>query len=238
MGNPATFWPEALQYARQVHAATGVLTSVLLAQTAIETGYGGPDWSVSKNPANVGSFDGQPVNSFASLQAGTNAWIQTLELGYYNAVRSAVGYVNQSVALGNSPWASAHYRLPGGANGSELIYVIEHYNLTQYDGAAPQPTPVPVPPAPTYSQESNMLTKDPKSGGYWGVRPNGNVYTFDGAPYIGPLAKYTAQWGIGTPQNPIVGIAADGVGGFALLADNGGAQPNIYNIPASGQYAS
>ena len=211
---------------------------MILSQWAIETGYGGPDWSPNNNPGNVGSYDGQPVNKFPTLTAGVNAYIQTIHLSYYNAVRSAVGYVNQSVALGYSPWASAQYRLPGGAPGSELIYVVEHYNLTRYDGAAPQPTPVPVPPSPTYSTEHNMLTKDPKSGGYWGARPNGSVYTFDGAPYIGPLAKYTAQWGIGTPQNPIVGIAADGVGGFALLADNGGAQPNIYNIPANGQYAS
>ena len=47
-----------------------------------------------------------------------------------------------------------------------------------------------------------MLTHDPKSNGYWGARPNATVYTFDGAPYIGPLAKYTAQWGIGTGRQP------------------------------------
>ena len=85
--------------------------------------------------------------------------------------------------------------------------------------------------------ETNMLTHDPKSNGYWGARPNATVYTFDGAPYIGPLAKYTAQWGIGTAANPVVGIAADGNGGFALLTDSGGSQPAIYNIPANGQYA-
>lgn len=99
------------------------------------------------------------------------------------------------------------------------------------------PNPPPVPTPTVNETEKNMLTKDSKSGGYWGARANGSVYTFDGAPYIGPLAKYTAEWGIGTAANPVVGIAADGEGGFALLTDNGGPQPEIYNIPANGQFA-
>lgn len=237
MGNPATFWPEALPWARSAHTQTCVLTSVILSQWAIETGYGGPDWSPNNNPGNVGSFDGQPVNKFGTLAEGVAAYIQTIELGYYTGVRANVGWGAQCIALGNSPWASAHYRLPGGTNGSELIYVVEHYNLTQYDGASPSPTPNPT-PIPVPQEDNNMLTKDSVSGGYWGARSNGNVYAFDGAKYIGPLQKYLNQWGIGTPQNPITGIASDGAGGFALLADNGGAQPNIYNIPANGQYAS
>ena len=75
------------------------------------------------------------------------------------------------------------------------------------------------------------------ANGQWVVRPNANVYAFNGAPYIGPLAKYTAQWGIGTPQNPIVGIVSDNAGGFILAADNGGAQPAVYHITSDGQYA-
>jgi hypothetical protein len=92
-------------------------------------------------------------------------------------------------------------------------------------------------PPPTAVKETNMLTHDPKSNGYWGARPNASVYTFDGAPYIGPHATWAAAWGIGTVSNPVVGIAADGVGGFALLTDNGGSQPEIYNIPANGEFA-
>jgi hypothetical protein len=106
-------------------------------------------------------------------------------------------------------------------------------SLLRDDFFAPPP---PAPPTPT-TRETEMLTHDPKSGGYWGARANGNVYTYDGAPYIGPLAKYLTQWGIGTSANPVTGIAADGQGGFALLADSGGAQPNIYNINADGRYA-
>ena len=42
-----------------------------------------------------------------------------------------------------------------------------------------------------------MIARDNVTGGCWVVRPNGNVYTFNGAQYIGPLPKYLAQWGIG-----------------------------------------
>ena len=85
-----------------------------------------------------------------------------------------------------------------------------------------------------------MLAKNTSSvngGGYWGVRPNADVYTYDGAQYIGPHATWAAFWGIGTPSNPVVGIAADGQGGFALLCDGADpSQPHIYNISADGQY--
>jgi hypothetical protein len=175
MGSPSTFWPEALPWARQAHAGCGVLTSVILSQWAIETGYGGPDWSPNNNPGNVGSFDGQPVNKFPTLAQGVAAYIQTIRLNYYTPVRLATGWQAQCIALGNSPWASAHYRLPGGANGSELVYVVEHYNLTQYDSIqpappapapSPQPAPAPAPPAthptlvlfPTF--EEAPLTED------------------------------------------------------------------------------
>lgn len=93
-------------------------------------------------------------------------------------------------------------------------------------------------PAPTTREGDQMLTFDPKSGGYWAVRPNGNVYAFNGAPYLGPLPKYLTQWGIGTEAKPITGIAANGTGGFALVADDpSAAEPNLYHITADGAFA-
>lgn len=94
-------------------------------------------------------------------------------------------------------------------------------------------------PAPSTTREgTEMLTFDPKSGGYWAARPNGNVYAYNGAPYLGPLGKYLTQWGIGTPTKPITGIAADGAGGFMLVADDAAAaEPNLYHITANGVYA-
>lgn len=143
MSTETAFFQEALPWARTAHAQTGVLTSVILAQWAAETGYGGPDWSVDHNPGNVGSFTGQPVNSFPTLAAGVQAYIQTMKLGYYAGVRSAVGYVAQCVALGNSPWAAAHYN-DGNGPGSLLVAIVNQYNLTQYDS-----TPIPEVPTMT-----------------------------------------------------------------------------------------
>lgn len=93
------------------------------------------------------------------------------------------------------------------------------------------------PPA-VQSKEEGMIAKDSKTGGYWVARPNATVYAFGGAPYLGPLSKYTAEWGIGTSANPVVGIVSDGAGGFVLATDSGGPQPEIYDITVNAQYAS
>lgn len=156
MGNPATFWPEALPWAVQAHAQTGVLTSVVLAQWAIETGYGGADWSPNNNPGNVGSFDGKPVARFPNLAEGVAAYIQLMNAAnrpqFGAAIRRLSTYQAQASQLGNANpvWASSRYALPGGAPGSEIVYVIGHYGLTRFDGAAPAPGPAPTPaPVPT-----------------------------------------------------------------------------------------
>lgn len=137
MTSPAAFWPQALPWAQQAHAATGVLTSVILSQWAEETEYGGYDWTVEKNPGNVGSFDGEPLNNMPTLADGVEAYIQCMELAYYSFVRKAVGYVNQCLALGASPWASAHYEAAGGPPGEDLIKIIQDNGLTRYDGVQP-----------------------------------------------------------------------------------------------------
>ena len=71
----AAFFVAALPFAQQAHAQTGLATSVVLAQWADETAYGGYDWSVAHNPGNVGSYDGEPVATFPTLQAGVDAYI-------------------------------------------------------------------------------------------------------------------------------------------------------------------
>jgi hypothetical protein len=238
--SPGAFVSEALAYAQQAHAATGVLVSVILAQWAVETAWGGWDWTVAHNPGNVGSFDGQPVNTFPTLEAGTLAYIQTIKLGYYNAVRAATSYTAQCTALGNSPWASGHYIGQGAFafRGGILIEIIQQNGFTQYDGAAPAPGPTPAPTPTPLFEENEMIARDNVTGGCWVVRPNGNVYTFNGAQYIGPLPKYLAQWGIGTSAKPITGIVSDEAGGFILSADNPSEPtPAVYHITADAQYA-
>jgi hypothetical protein len=127
---PEQFFAEALPWARQAHAATGVYTSVILAQWAVETGFGGPDWSPNNNPGNVGSFDGKPVATFPTLAEGVDAYIQTMKLGYYDAVRAAPTPFTQAFRLGESPWASGHYGIPPG---SDLTAIMDDYHLYQYD---------------------------------------------------------------------------------------------------------
>lgn len=98
----------------------------------------------------------------------------------------------------------------------------------------PPPPPVP-PPTPYPLQGDEMICRDPKTGGYWAVRPSGNVYAYYGAPYIGPAPKYLTQWGIGTAANPVVGICSDGVDGFVLSADTDAfpGSPALYHITPS-----
>ncbi len=97
--------------------------------------------------------------------------------------------------------------------------------------------PKPPQPAPISHTEKDMIAHDNATNGYWVARPNATIYAYSGAPYLGPLPKYTSQWGIGTASNPIVGIVSDGAGGFTLACDNGGSTPTIYHIPSTGQYA-
>lgn len=131
---PEEFFAEALPWAQQAHPPTSVFVSVILAQWADETGFGGPDWSPNNNPGNVGSYDNQPVATFPTLQAGVDAYIQTMNLPYYTAVRESKTWATQAHALGLSPWASGHYGAPPGA---DLISIINTYDLTKYDGPPP-----------------------------------------------------------------------------------------------------
>lgn len=137
-----SFWSEALPYAEQAHAETGVLTSVILAQWADETGYRWPP--PDNNPGNVGTFGGH-TTSYATVQAGVDGYILTMNLPYYTGVRSSVGWMAQCHALGESPWAGSHYEASGPPPGEDLVKIIEANNLTQYD-SQPAPGPPAEPP--------------------------------------------------------------------------------------------
>jgi hypothetical protein len=137
------FYTEALPYAQQAHARTGVLTSVILAQWRDE---GNGVWPPpDNNPGNVGTFGGH-VTSFGTVQAGVNAYISTMLDVDYAPVRAAQGAQAQCYALGRSPWAGSHYEASGPPPGEDLWKLVIGNRLTQYD--APQPLP-PQPPTPT-----------------------------------------------------------------------------------------
>ena len=125
------FFTTALPYAKKASVATGVLTSVILAQWADETTYGtSDDWTVKHNPGNVSP--GGNVATYPSLDAGVNAYILTMNGGLYQAVKGAVGWRAQCIALGQSPWASGHYD-DGSGPGSALVAIVTQFNLWQYD---------------------------------------------------------------------------------------------------------
>jgi hypothetical protein len=83
-----------------------------------------------------------------------------------------------------------------------------------------------------------MIARNTAGSGYWCVRSTGDIYAFDGAPYLGPNSTLLSQWGIGTSTNPIVGISDDGAGGYMLEVDANQypGQPYLYHIDSSGQY--
>jgi len=129
-----SFWDLALPYARQASAATGVHTSVILAQWADETGYRWP--APGNNPGNVGNPQHGGQTNYATLVAGVQAYIHTMMLGYYVHVRAPGTADEQATALGQSPWAASHY---GSPPGSVLLAIIAENGLTAYDGTTPAP---------------------------------------------------------------------------------------------------
>lgn len=113
-------------------ARTGVPVAVILAQWAIETGWGtSPAWLQGNNYAGV-SYGGS-VNSFPDRAAGLAAYINVMNQSDYATVRSAGGDAAAAAALGASPWAASHYADASGVQGSLLDDVITENNLTQYD---------------------------------------------------------------------------------------------------------
>lgn len=141
------FWSEAMPYALQAHQATGLFLSLILAQFADETEYGGSDWSVHHNPGNVGSFDGRPVASFRTLEAGTQAYIQLMNEAHQfgPTIRRGTTPFAQAFLLGDAHpvWASGGYRARGGPPGSALVSIINEFDLTRFDAGNPRPSPPP-----------------------------------------------------------------------------------------------
>lgn len=139
--DPSLFFPTALPWARIASRLTNVPVSVILAQWAVETGYGGPDWSPRNNPGNVGDTEAGGQVVYPTLAAGVTAYVSTMLLPYYEAVRmwpapwSDAEADASALALGKSPWAAGHYDA-GTGPGSALLAVMSTYDLYQYN-----PTP-------------------------------------------------------------------------------------------------
>lgn len=80
----------------------------------------------------------------------------------------------------------------------------------------------------------------PSGQGYWLVNSSGEVFAFGDAQYLGPDPSWRADWGIGTPDNPVIGIAACKISGgpsYALGAARAGKDPADYGMEPDGRYA-
>lgn len=148
----ASFFTTYLNDAKACSTQNGFLTSVILAQWADETGYGGSLSNASTLWNFAGISAGGGVNSFGTEALGIAAYVSNTKQSYLNNVRAASGSTAQCQALGKGAgngttgpyWAASGYDYndyqAGHARGTfnfgvDLISIIKSYNLTQYDGA-------------------------------------------------------------------------------------------------------
>lgn len=142
-------------YARKASQQTGIPTSVILAQWAIETAWGSskgarernnhggiswgagtlPSWSkaiaLDKRPANEG---GNYMN-YRSIDDFVSDYVTVMKNPRYSAVRAAgqtPGLADDALALGKSPYAGGHYTSKG-VQGQSLIDTIRANELWNYD---------------------------------------------------------------------------------------------------------
>ncbi len=143
---PTQFVEANIGYARQVQATYGLNAWAILTQWALETGWGTSAlYLQGHNFAGVKITDprtGELVfGQWGTYAEGLSAYINTLGLGYYVAVRATAGQpvTTTLAAFGNSPWDAGHYGTPPG---SSLINLWTTYLLPVYNaqGGVGDPT--------------------------------------------------------------------------------------------------
>lgn len=229
---PDEFWPVALPCAQEAHAATGVLTSVILSQWADETAYGGPNWTVYCNPGDIGDPDEGGQTTFPTLAAGVAAYIALMNDPLYAAVRQAVGWQAQCVALGESPWAASHYDESGGGPGSDLVSIIEDNDLTRYDQPVPAPTPeggiVASAMQTSPASELPVIVQVTASGALW------LWWQMPGGQWPGPLGL---DGGLSTDSSVALGFSGSGAAALiSVMVEEPGSPPRYYWQTANGQF--
>lgn len=144
--SPRSFFDQVAADARMASSRTGVPVSVILAQWAIETGYGtSRAWLKGNNYAGVSP--GGRLADYPTRTDGLAAYIATLQHRRYDPIRHTSSAHGAAVALGQSPWAESHY----GGDGRQLIQVMDQWGLSQYDtgtgpaGVTVQPVGIPSP---------------------------------------------------------------------------------------------
>lgn len=127
------FIDEYSSYADQASQATGINNLLILAQWANETNYG-TQFSEKNNIGNIGVYGGGPNPSYATPEAGVQAYINFMMQPRYAPVRDAKTADAQAVALGESGYASGQYN-DGGGPGSSLIAALNGGTVGTSNGA-------------------------------------------------------------------------------------------------------
>lgn len=150
----SAWFSEFAPYAEQVHAATGVLTGVVLAVMALETGYGTSRLARENNLSGI-RYVGQPqaagndggFATYASPDAWAQDMIRVMQLPYYTGVRTAQTASAQIRALATSGY-DAGSLAEQQAYGNTLLEIYAEQGLAAYDGGGITPAP-----APAYTPE-------------------------------------------------------------------------------------
>lgn len=122
----AAFVDWAVPWAVEASRRTGVPWPTIVAQWAVETGWGtSAMFRESHNLAGVKrsrTTPGAPVRPggtfrhYASFGEALDDWVRVMSLPYYARVRAAGDVRGACVALGESPWDARHYRGRSDAN--------------------------------------------------------------------------------------------------------------------------
>lgn len=190
----------------------------------------------------AGDYNSAGVRNYVSLAQGVQATVATLTNGDYGEVLAALAAGDDAEAVvkafAASPWGTWSTPGPALADLHTVQATWPAYGQVTVTGTGETASGTPTPPTSPIGDPA-MIASDPISHGMWVARPDGAVYAFGGAPYLGGLNNHP-EWGRGGSGQPqCTGIAYDyGTHGYVLSVDGDGlAEPEVYRFPRTGVYS-
>lgn len=134
------FFEKMAPYAQKAGTSLDIFPSTILAQWAIESGYGSSN--LAQNANNYGGIKYVAGKSIASGQEGDfasyssitqfiNDYVRVMKLSYYDAVRAGQTPQEEIQALVGSKYDEGKY-----SGGKTLLDILTKNNLSQYDAGA------------------------------------------------------------------------------------------------------
>jgi hypothetical protein len=145
------------------------------------------EWWNHENPLNVNA-SGLGYDTFPDLTVAASKTAQVLRQGnmgrIYDVLFVSGSLANFSAACAYAPWSTGGYHdLPN------YIASIPQPAAWTAPGTGPAPTPPPAPPPPAppvpILKEDDMLASTPSGNGYWICKPDGSVWSYGDAQYLG-----------------------------------------------------